>query len=188
MTSFYKNVEFLKIVIFINFWFHDFKIFFSSHILFSFCQRDVLNLIIINVFEIHEKSVNKDESILVFLLFLEQNFFCLLCLFFYCKKTLIFFVEILFVLTECWRDLEHKNMIDNQCVLTIEFINLLSNLFFKCFQWNNYFKRLVFEKMFEFCVSALSWLRVIDEIIIDSTFLLSVYNCRLFKKWKSNNV
>ncbi len=83
LTSFYVNVEFLKIVIFINFWFRDFKIFFSFHVLFSFCQRDVFDLIIVSILEMHEKRINKRESIFVFLFFYEQNLFCLLCFFFW---------------------------------------------------------------------------------------------------------
>ncbi len=141
-------------MIFINFWFHDFEIFFSFYVLLLLCQRNAFDLIIINVFKMHEKNVNKRKLIFVFLLFHKQNVFCLLC-FFYCKKTLIFFIEIFLVLIKCRRDFKHENEIDDRRVFTIKFINLWSNLLLKCFRWNNYFKNFVFWKnvqVLRFCV------------------------------------
>jgi hypothetical protein len=86
LTSFHENVKFLKIVIFINFWFYDFKIFYSFHVLLSLCQQNAFDLTTVSVLEMHEKSENKRKSIFVFLFFYEQNLFCLLCLFLTAKR------------------------------------------------------------------------------------------------------
>ncbi len=80
LTSFYEDVEFLKIMIFIDFRLDDFKMSFSSHVLLSFNQQNVLDLINVSVLDMHEKNVNERKSILVFLFFYEQNLFNLLSL------------------------------------------------------------------------------------------------------------
>ncbi len=101
----------------------------------------------------NEKRINKRE--LIFFCFFINKIFFTFCVFFYCKKSLIFFVEMLLILIECCRNLEHENIINDRRVLTIKLIKLLNNLLLKWFRWNNYLKNLFLRKnvrILRFCI------------------------------------
>jgi hypothetical protein len=171
LTNFHENVEFLRIMIFINFWFRDLKISFSFHVLFTLNQWNVFDLIIVNVLKMNEKSENKRKSIFVFLFFHKQNLFCLLCFFLIAKKRwysssrfFSFWLNIDVILsTKTWLMIDVFSRPNSLTCWTICYSDIFDEIIISEISF--------FEKMFEFCVFTLFWLRIINEIITDFIFL-----------------